>query len=127
MEPLKILIVDDEEELVSTLAERLTLRGLEVQVATNGVDALQLARQEDFTVIVADVKMPGIGGLELTSAIKQHDPALPVILFTGHSSLADAELGLEQGAFAYVVKPVDIDVLLEKIRSAAAGKEGRVP
>ena len=126
MEPLRILIVDDEEELVSTLAERLALRGLEIQIATNGKDALKLVRGHDFSVIVADVKMPGIGGLELTAAIKRDNPDLPVILFTGHSSVADAERGMQQGACEYVMKPVDIDVLLEKIRNAAAQKEGRV-
>ena len=93
MEPLRILIVDDEEELVAALAERLTLRGLEIQIATNGKDALKLVREHDFNVIVADVKMPGIGGLELTAAIKRHNPKLPVILFTGHSSVDDAERG----------------------------------
>jgi DNA-binding NtrC family response regulator len=127
MEPLKILIVDDEEELVSALAERLALRGLEIQVATNGKDALQFVREHDFSVVVADVKMPGIGGLELTAAIKRDQPELPVILFTGHSSVNDAERGIEQGASEYVMKPVDIDILLEKIRNAAARKEGRVP
>jgi DNA-binding NtrC family response regulator len=126
METLRILIVDDEEELVSTLAERLALRGLEIQIATNGKDALKLVREHDFTVIVADVKMPGIGGLELTGAIKRHNPELPVILFTGHSSVADAERGMQQGAFECVMKPVDIDVLIEKIRKAAAQKGGRV-
>ncbi len=127
MEPFRILVVDDEEELVAALAERLTLRGLEIQIATNGTDALQLVREHDFNVIVADVKMPGIGGLELTAAIKRDNPDLPVILFTGHSCVDDAEQGMQQGAFEYVMKPVDIDALMEKIRKAATQKEGRVP
>jgi DNA-binding NtrC family response regulator len=126
MEPLRILIVDDEEELVSALAERLTLRGLEIQVATNGKDALRLVREHDFTVVVADVKMPGIGGLELTAAIKRDKPDLPVILFTGHSSVADADRGMQRGACEYVMKPVDIEVLMTKIRKAAAQKGSRV-
>lgn len=126
MEPLQVLIVDDEEELVSALAERLTLRGLEIQVASNGADALRLVREHEFTVVVADVKMPGIGGLELTAAIKRDNPELPVILFTGHSSVDDAQRGMEHGASEYVMKPVDIDVLVEKIRGAAARKGGRV-
>ena len=112
--------------MVSTLAERLALRGLEIQIATNGKDALQLVREHDFSVIVADVKMPGIGGLELTAAIKCDNPDLPVILFTGHSSVADAQRGMQQGACEYVMKPVDIEVLIAKIRKAAAQKGRRV-
>jgi DNA-binding NtrC family response regulator len=123
---LKLLIVDDEEELVAALAERLSLRGLEVQVATSGEEALRLVGSDGFDVVVADVKMPGIGGLQLTATIQREHPDLPVILFTGHSSVADAELGMQQGAFEYVMKPIDIDVLIDKIRSAAAWKEGRV-
>jgi DNA-binding NtrC family response regulator len=126
MDPLNILIVDDEEELVAALAERLSLRGLEIQVATGGEEALRLVDEHAFHVVVADVKMPGIGGLQLTGTLKREHPDLPVILFTGHSSVADAELGMQQGAFEYVMKPVDIDVLMDKIRSAAAWKEGRV-
>lgn len=126
MKPIRILIVDDEEELASTLAERLGLRGFQVDIATSGTDALKLAGQRDFNVVIADVKMPGIGGLDLMAEIKRDDPKLPVILLTGHGSIAEAERGMQGGAFEYVMKPVDIDVLVEKIRDAAARKEGGV-
>jgi DNA-binding NtrC family response regulator len=125
VEPLRILIVDDEEELVSTLAERLALRGFQIESATSGEEALRLVREHDFSVLIVDVKMPGIDGLELTSAIKRDAPELPVILFTGHSSVADAQHGIECGASEYVMKPVDIDVLIEKIKKAAVHREGR--
>ena len=126
MQGLRILIVDDEEELVSALAERLVLRGFQVESATSGTDALKLSRKRDFDVLVADVKMPGIDGLDLMAAIKRDHPELPVILFTGHGSVAEAERGMQGGAFDYVMKPVDIDVLVEKIRNAAAWTGGRV-
>lgn len=126
MEVIRILIVDDEEELISALAERLVLRGFHVESATNGTDALKLFRQRDFDVLVADVKMPGIDGLDLMAAIKNEHPELPVILFTGHGSVAEAERGMQGGAFDYVMKPVDIDVLVEKIRNAAARRQGEV-
>lgn len=126
MKPIRILIVDDEEELASTLAERLVLRGFQVDVATSGSDALRVASQRDFDVLIADVKMPGIDGLDLMAALKREAPELPVILFTGHGSVAEAERGKRAGAFEYVMKPVDIDALVEKIKDAATRKEGGV-
>lgn len=123
MERLRILIVDDEEDFVSTLAERLALRGFQVQPATSGADARQHVHEDDFSVLILDVKMPGIDGLELMAEIKQKDPHLPVILLTGHGSGADAERGMEQGAFDYLMKPIDIDQLIEKVRKAVAARK----
>ena len=125
MEQLRILIVDDETDLVSTLAERLTLRGFQVEVATSVTDALRHVSEGNFSVLIIDVKMPGIGGLELMAQIKREHPDLPVILFTGHSSVADAERGMREGAHDYLMKPIDIEKLIEKIRSAAGTKGGR--
>jgi DNA-binding NtrC family response regulator len=126
MQPLRILIVDDEEDLVSTLAERLAIRGFEVEGATSGDDALACLRRQEFSVVIVDVKMPGIGGLELTEHIRQEYPELPVILFTGQSSRDDAERAARQGALEYLLKPVDIDDLISKVSSAVAdgGKDG---
>jgi len=126
MEPLRILIVDDEEELVSTLGERLALRGFQIESATSGEDALRLVGKNDFNVLIVDVKMPGIDGLELTASVKHDKPELPVILLTGHGSVGEAERGMRVGAFEYVMKPIDIDALIEKILNAAARKEGRL-
>ena len=127
MERIKILIVDDEEDLVSTLAERLALRGFEVEAATTGAEALERLGQNGFSVLVVDVKMPGIGGLELTAEIKRSHPNLPVILFTGHTSRDDAERGMQEGACDYLVKPIDIEKLIAKIRNAVGGKESPKP
>jgi DNA-binding NtrC family response regulator len=120
MESLTILIVDDEEDLLVALAERLTLRGLTVEKTTRGAEALSLLEQHDFGVVLLDLRMPGIDGLALLAQIKQKYPDLPVILFTGLSSVGEAESGLQRGAFSYLMKPIDIEKLLEEIRRAAS-------
>ena len=125
MERFRILIVDDEEDLVSTMAERLALRGFQVETATRATDALRHVSEEDFSVLILDVRMPGIGGLKLMAEIKRKQPDLPVILFTGHGSVADAERGMREGAFDYLMKPIDLDELIEKIRNAEGRKKGR--
>ena len=125
MEQLKILMVDDEQDFAATLAERLRLRGFHVEAIDSGADALQRVREDTFSILILDVKMPGIGGLQLLSQIKATHPDLPIILLTGHGSVADAEKGMEEGAFDYLMKPVDIDKLIEKIGSAAGAQKGR--
>jgi len=124
MERLSILLVDDEEDLVSAMAERLTLRGFQVQAATTAAEALRHLEEQRFDVLILDVKMPGIGGLSLMAEMKSRHSDVPVILFTGHGSVADAQRGMQEGAFEYLVKPIDVEELAEKIRRAAGGKEG---
>jgi DNA-binding NtrC family response regulator len=121
METLRILIVDDEEELVSALVERLTLRGFEAKGVTTGADALSYLAGAPCDVVLLDVKMPGLGGLEVIQKIKEEQPRLEVILLTGHSSAQDAERGMTLGAFDYLMKPVKIDDLLRVLLSAGAG------
>lgn len=119
MEGLRVLVVDDEEELVSTLMERLMLRGIDAQGATTGRDALKHIEKENFNVAVVDVKMPGIGGLEVMQSIREKCPNVQVILLTGRGSERESEIGLEGGAFAYLVKPIDFEELVKTIREAA--------
>ena len=121
----KILLVDDEEELTSTMAERLSLRGFRVETTTSGADALRRVGETRFDIVLLDVKMPGMDGLELMTAIRREHADLPAILFTGYSSVADAERGMREGAFDYVMKPFDIDDLIEKIGCAIDKQEGR--
>lgn len=123
MERLRILLVDDEEDLVGAMAERLALRGFLVETATSASDALRRLHEDPFDVLILDVKMPGIGGLNLMAEMKRKRPDLPVILFTGHGSVADAERGMQQGAFDYLMKPIEVDELVGKIRHAAASKK----
>jgi DNA-binding NtrC family response regulator len=124
MGPLRVLIVDDEEDLVLTMAERLRIRGFEVETAVTGTDALALVAQHGFSVLLVDVKMPGISGLDLMAEAKRKHPRLPVILFTGHSSVSDAERGIREGAFDYLMKPIDIEKLVERITEAARAAGG---
>ena len=125
MKPTSVLIVDDEEDLTSTMVERLTLRGFQAEATTSGIDALKRVHERSFGVVILDVKMPRIGGLKLMTEIKRDHPTLPVILLTGHGSTIDAERGLREGAFDYLMKPIDLDHLVEIIRSAADGGKGR--
>ena len=90
---------------------------------TSGEEALRRLAQERFDVVVLDVKMPGLGGLEALRRMKQRHPGVKVILMTGHGSVKDTELGLALGAMAYLQKPVDLDVLLDTVR-AAVGEGG---
>jgi DNA-binding NtrC family response regulator len=119
MDPLRVLIVDDEEELVYTLEERLRLRNIDAHAVTTGKDALQRILEESFDVVLLDVKMPGLGGLKVIQEIKERKPSLEVILLTGHSSEQDAEKGKRLGAYDYLMKPIKIDDLCQVIRSAA--------
>jgi DNA-binding NtrC family response regulator len=125
MELIRILIVDDEEDLVGALAERLALRGFDVETATSGAAGLDHLAQREFGVVLLDIKMPGIDGLELLAEIKEKHPASAVILFTGHSSVADAEKGIREGAFGYLEKPVDIEKLIEELKRAVATEKGQ--
>jgi len=115
---LRLLFVDDEEELVSAVIERLQLRGIDGVGVTSGEEALRRLADGPFDIVVLDVKMPGLGGLEVLRRMKHHHPGVKVILLTGHGSVKDTELGLALGAVAYLQKPVDLDVLLDTVRSA---------
>jgi DNA-binding response OmpR family regulator len=119
MDSLRVLLVDDEEELVETLVERLQIRGFRAEGVTRGVDAIQRIREGDFDVVVLDVKMPGLDGLEVIGQLKNDRADVQVILLTGHGSSEDAARGINAGAFDYLIKPVDINELIEIIRKAA--------
>ena len=127
MDQLRLMFVDDEEELVSALVERLELRGIEAIGVTSGDAALEYLREADFDVVVIDVKMPGIGGLELLRTISRRYPDVKVILMTGHGSAEDSEIGHRLGAVAYLQKPVDLEDLLATIEQATDSNKGLYP
>ncbi|MBW2492534.1 MAG: response regulator [Deltaproteobacteria bacterium] len=116
---LKILLVDDEKEFVTTLAERLELRNMHVEIATDGEMALSMIEADPPQVVVLDVMMPGLSGMEVLVRIKAIDPKIQVILLTGHGATKDGIKGMQLGAFDYLIKPVDIDELIEKLNEAA--------
>lgn len=122
MDILKALLVDDEEELVSTLVERLGYRGVIAQYALTGPDALDKLRNEQFDVVVLDLKMPGMSGLDVLTVIKREFPAIPVLLITGHGSPTDSSDVIPDGAYDFLPKPVSLEKLIEKIREAVAAK-----
>lgn len=118
MKNLKILLVDDEEEFVTTLAERLELRGLRARAALNGEVALQMIEADTPEIVILDVMMPGIGGLEVLRRIKAQHPQLPVILLTGRGSTKEGIKGMQLGAFDYLMKPLNIEELIKKMQEA---------
>ncbi len=120
MSNLKVLLVDDEEEFVSALAERLDIRGIETRVATDGEQALEMIETEFFDVVVLDVIMPGISGLEVLQRLNEKKTASAVILLTGHGSTKEGLEGMRMGAFDYLMKPLDIDELIAKMKEAAS-------
>ena len=119
MAEYRVLLVDDEEEFVSALSERLELRGIEVDSALNGEDALAIMVEKTFEVVILDVMMPGLGGLEVLKQIKSAYPNTQVILLTGHGATKEGIEGMRLGAFDYLIKPVDLEEMLEKMKEAA--------
>jgi DNA-binding NtrC family response regulator len=125
MEPLRVLVVDDEQELVEALVERLNMRGVEAFGVTSGSAALARLEAEPFDVVLLDMKMPAPGGLEVLRELKARWPEREVVLLTGHGSIGDVALGMELGAFEYLVKPVDIEALMTVLLEAGENKNGR--
>jgi DNA-binding NtrC family response regulator len=121
--PLRALFVDDEEELVSAVVERLALRGVSADGATSGTDALRMLKEGEYGVVILDVRMPGIGGLDVVRRINETSPSVAVVLISGHGSSEDVEEGHRLGVFDYLQKPVDIDDLVDIMHRAAGARE----
>jgi DNA-binding response OmpR family regulator len=115
---IRVLLVDDEVELVNFLAERLTLREFTVSKAYTGDEALQLLDDIRIDVVILDVMLPGIDGLETLREIKKKLPLVEVIMLTGHGTLETAVEGMKLGAYDFLFKPVDTKILVEKIAKA---------
>jgi DNA-binding response OmpR family regulator len=118
MKPIRTLLVDDEVELISTLAERLNMRGFDAQWAETGAEAMQKAQDQEFDVAVLDLKMPKVGGLALKEKLQQQYPAMQFIFLTGYGSEEDfKEITRQIGEEFYLVKPIDIDILISRIKA----------
>ncbi len=123
--PSKVLLVDDEREFVQTLSERLQMRDMGAAVVYDGDSALKLVNEDQPEVMILDLKMPGIDGFEVLKRIKKDHPEIEVIILTGHGTDADEELCMKLGAFAYLQKPVDIEILSNTLKKAyAKSKQG---
>lgn len=118
----EVLLVDDEVEFLDTLLKRMKKRDVNVVGARSGEEALGLLEQHLVDVVVLDVKMPGMDGIQTLRELKRQHPMVEVIMLTGHASLEVAIEGMELGAFDYLMKPVDIDELLYKVEDAYKNK-----
>lgn len=118
MSQCSVLLVDDEAEFIETLAKRLKRRGLCVNLANSGPQALEFLAANPVDVVVLDVKMPGMDGIEALEKIKGLKPEVEVVMLTAHANVEVALRGMELGAFDYLMKPVELDDLLYKIQDA---------
>ena len=118
-----VLLVDDEDDFVETFSERLVMRNLEISKAFSGEEALQvLETNKNIEVVILDVKMPGMDGIETLVEIKKKLPLVEVIMLSGHADVESAIDGMKQGAFDYLMKPCDMDQIIAKVNEAAAKK-----
>lgn len=118
MEDFKVLLVDDEEDFVKSLSERLEMRDMKSGMAFNGEQALEAIKKEEPSVILLDLKMPGMDGLEVLRLVKKERPDIQVIILTGHGSDKDEERARHLGAFDYLQKPVNMDRLMKSLKGA---------
>jgi two-component system, OmpR family, response regulator CpxR len=116
--PSKLLLVDDERQFIQTLSDRLRLRDIGSLVAYDGESALEMIKEEEPDVMILDLKMPGIDGIEVLKRVKQTKPHIEIIILTGQGSEADKKLCMELGAFEYLEKPVDVALLSKTIQKA---------
>lgn len=118
----RILIVDDEEDFVQALAERLAIRDYDVTTAFTGQDAIDKNREFNFDIVILDVRMPGIDGVDVLKEIKKTKPLTEVIMLTGNATVETAIEGMKLGAFDYLMKPCETDDLIGKITKASERK-----
>ena len=120
--PIRILLVDDEKDFVEMLSLRLREAGEKVKEAYNGKECLDILEQTDIDVVILDIKMPGMDGIETLREIKRRHPIVEVILLTGHGAVETSVDGMKLGAFDYLLKPADFEDLLEKLEGAGKRK-----
>lgn len=119
---IRVLMVDDEEEFIHSLAQRLELREFKVDTALSGDEALDKIKSNDYDVVILDVLMPGRDGIDTLREIKQLRPLFEVIMLTGHATVETAIEGMKLGAYDYLMKPTETEELVEKIDRAHARK-----
>jgi DNA-binding NtrC family response regulator len=122
VDEVAVLLIDDETEYLETLMKRLRKRNLRVNGVSSGEAALELLRENPVDVVVLDVRMPGMDGVQTLREIKKINPLVQVIMLTGHANVEVAIQGMELGAFDYLMKPANMDELLYKIQDAHKAK-----
>jgi DNA-binding NtrC family response regulator len=123
MKKIKLLLVDDERAFLETITKRLEKRDLEVSTVYSGKEALaEIEKNKTLEVVVLDVKMPEMDGIQTLVELKRKAPLVEVIMLTGHATVETAIDGMKLGAFDYLMKPCDIDILIGKVKGAAAKK-----
>ncbi|MBW2708553.1 MAG: response regulator [Deltaproteobacteria bacterium] len=123
MEQMKLMLVDDEERFLSTTQKLLSRKGYDVLTASSGAEALDILRTHNVHVVILDVKMPGMDGIETLKAIKRTYPLVEVIMLTGHGTIDSAVEGLKSGATDYLTKPTDVQDLIEKAEEAFSKRQ----
>ena len=126
MDTLRVLIVDDEDDFRETIVKRLNARKIQAEGAASGIKALDVLKEKDFDVMVLDVKMPDMDGIETLRHVKKMKPEIEVIMLTGHASVEFGIKGMQLGAFNYVMKPAPLNELLDTIGQAFNKKRGIV-
>ncbi len=121
--PTRILIVDDEKDFVEMLSLRLEETGEKTTPAHSGKECLDILEKETFDVVMLDIKMPGMDGIEVLKEIRKRFPLLEVIMLTGHGTTESAVQGMKLGAFDYLLKPADFEELQEKLEGARKRRE----
>ena len=125
MEDFRVLVVDDEEEFLNHLVKRLKQRELDVRGVLSGEEAIASIREKPVEVVVLDIRMPGMDGIETLKQIKKIDPLVEVIILTGYANTDTAVEVMELGAFDYLIKPMDLDDLIYKIQDANQNRQFR--
>lgn len=125
MDKFRVLVVDDEDDFRNTLIKRLETRKVAVAGAAGGNEALAMLKEEDYDVVVLDVKMPEKDGIETLQDMKKLKPQTEIILLTGHASVEAGIQGMRLGAFDYIIKPTPLDELLDKMQQAFDRKKNR--
>ncbi len=121
--PVKVLIVDDEKDFVEMFSMRLQTEGEKVSFAYSGQDALNILEKQPIDVVILDIKMPGMDGIDTLKEIRKKHPLVEVILLTGHGTADTAVKGMKLGAFDYLMKPADFDEIRVKVRNAQKRKD----
>lgn len=118
MTDFSVLVIDDEQEFVSTLVQRLRKRGWLSEGVLTGIEAIAKIAVDNFSLVILDMRLPDMNGSEVLQKIIKIKPQTRVVILTGHASAREGEEGIRNGAFDYLIKPVEFETLLEKLQAA---------